>query len=245
MDLCNECSCRIKFAISDTGIGINAEQKTHLFQPFSQADSSTTRKYGGTGLGLSISKQLLKLMGAEIQVESDAGKGSEFSFVLQLPLEEKKAHITTDSNANPLSMATNIGAKNQKPEIWEGARVLLVEDNHVNQLLAQTMLQKGNILVELASNGREAINAIKQESFDLVLMDVQMPVMDGYEATRLIREELKLLDLPVIAMTANALESDRQRCLKIGMNDFLSKPISRENLYQTIGKWRQGGLAHS
>ncbi len=238
---CKNKHCKIGFTVKDTGIGINAEQRVHLFQPFSQADSSTTRNYGGTGLGLSISKQLLDLMGAEISLKSDAGKGAEFSFVLELPIAKTENQLATSSAEIKLPIEPDSPDSTDSPDaqnLWDGARVLLVEDNQVNQLLAQTMLEKGNISVELASNGQEAIQALKTKEFDLVLMDVQMPIMDGYEATSVIRGELKLANLPVIAMTANALESDRERCMQLGMNDFLSKPIDRENLYRTIGKWR-------
>ena len=227
----SESDCRIKFVIRDTGIGISPEQKQHLFQPFSQADSSTTRKYGGTGLGLSISRQLAELMGAAIQLESEPGKGSEFSFELNLPITAAEEDAA-QSSVNEVVMGES---ENKRP--WEGTHVLLVEDNQVNQLLAQTMLSKGKVQVEVANNGREAIRALQANSFDLVLMDVQMPVMDGYEATRSIRKELKLKDLPVIAMTANAMESDRECCLKAGMNDFLPKPIDKNKMYHTIGQW--------
>ena len=219
----------VEFKVSDTGIGISEEQAQHLFQSFSQADSSTTRKFGGTGLGLSISQQIIHMMGGEIRLSSATRRGSVFSFKLE---------FSTATSIEP-NTANDLGSDSvvQRYPFLAGTRVLLVEDNQVNQLLAKTILKKARIDVEIANNGQEAIQILAKEEFDLVLMDVQMPIMDGYEATRSIRDALQKTDLPVIAMTANAMQGDKERCLEAGMNDFLTKPIDGVQLVKVIGDW--------
>lgn len=230
----------VHFAVRDTGIGINQHQAQQLFKAFSQADTSTTRKFGGTGLGLSISQSMVNLMGGEISLTSTPGRGSEFSFdvvfeiakALPAPSSVKMVSGTAGS-----ATVGNTASNAPTASLWEGKRVLLVEDNQVNQLLAKTILKKANISVDVAINGQEAIHALVREEFDLVLMDIQMPIMDGYEATRCIREILQKPELPVIAMTANAMQGDKERCLEAGMDDFLTKPINQQQLITTIGHW--------
>jgi PAS domain S-box-containing protein len=223
--------CQISFSVRDTGIGMD-EQQTHLlFQPFSQVDSSHTRKYGGTGLGLAISRQLVHLMGGEIGVDTHPGQGSEFYFTATFrPVTEVKMQSTEQS-------------KEQEEEAQliaqiRGLRVLLVEDNEINQQVAQEVLgEYAGVNVTIAQNGLEALEFLKTGIFDVVLMDVQMPVMNGYEATMKIRQMPHLKDLPVIAMTANAMAQDRERSLASGMTDFLSKPFVPPELFAILAKY--------
>lgn len=220
---------KVKFKVTDTGIGITDKQAEHLFQSFSQADSSTTRKFGGTGLGLSISKQIVNMMGGEISLSSDVRRGSVFSFKLEFPIASAiNPDIVSDQVSHSVAQCYPLLA---------GTKVLLVEDNQVNQLLAKAILKKAKINVDIAHNGQEAIQILAKEDFDLVLMDVQMPIMDGYEATRSIRDALQKVDLPIIAMTANAMQGDKERCLEAGMNDFLTKPIDGTQLVRAIDDW--------
>jgi PAS domain S-box-containing protein len=224
----------LHFSISDTGIGIPENRLNRLFQPFSQADSSTTRKYGGTGLGLTISKRLVELMGGQISVESKPGKGSTFRFTAQFekgaelpePVKEvKKKTIISDSRL-------------------AGLRVLLAEDNSFNQKMALIMLKKMGISADVASNGREAVEAVKHSPYDLILMDVQMPKMDGLEAARTIRNpDSGVLNprIPIIAMTANNTKEDREKCLAAGMNAYLSKPVNIDELLTVIKKIMDSG----
>jgi len=208
-------------AIIDTGIGISQEQQDTIFDTFSQADASTTRRYGGTGLGLTISKKLIQLMGGELQVQSELGKGSEFSFSLTLNKDHKdikKKRRKTDDNS----------------QIQPG-KILLVEDDKVNQLIAMKMLKKFNCEVTLARNGEEAVNIFSDNTFDLVLMDIQMPVMNGIDAAKLIRNNDKTTT--IIALTANVMKDDKEKCFQAGMNDFISKPIQIDNLAMMLRKW--------
>ena len=354
--------CVLCFSVTDTGIGIAPEKLKELFTPFTQADSSTTRRYGGTGLGLTISKTLSELMGGSLVAESDLGQGSIFSLTLtfslpatsestvrkevdlkglrvlvvddnliarqifcdmitsfefqctmvgsgqeaiqflregkecdlilmdwQMPnmdgvettriireeegfselpiifmtaynaLEIKKQlkrlgihHFLTKPLTSTTFLETVMDVfaiedisrrKNNTLDMEEiiadlsGARILLVEDNSINREVAQEILAKAGIVVETAVNGREAVMAVRLSSFDAVLMDVQMPEMDGYEATRLIRRQLGLISLPIIAMTAYAIEGDRQRCIEMGMDDYVAKPIDRTQLFATLRQW--------
>jgi len=238
---------QLKISVADSGIGIAAEQLDRLFRRFTQADSSTTRRYGGTGLGLAISKTLVELMGGTIGAQSLPGAGSTFWITLPLiagaqtqaqptaaePPAPQPASVPTlvDAVAAPAARgAAQVGA----------ARVLLVEDNFVNQRVAVYMLTKLGIRVDVARHGREAIDMLGKSGYDLVLMDCQMPEMDGFEATRIIRDRSSpVLDheIPVIAMTANAFPEDRARALACGMNDFLAKPVDRPVLASMLEKW--------
>ncbi len=211
-------------AVSDTGIGLSQDQQDALFQSFSQADDSITRRFGGTGLGLAICKQLCDLMGGRIWVESEPGQGSTFRF--ELPLKRLAG--------NPQPCQDNYLPKGI-PD-WSQYRLLLVEDNEVNRQVAIGLLQKTAIEIQVAEHGQQALDRLKDEFFDLVLMDIQMPVMDGLTAAILIRQDLEL-QLPIIAMTAHAMEADRQKSVKAGMDGHLAKPIDTQTLYSLLGKY--------
>ena len=228
---------RLKFSVCDTGMGITTEQQARLFQAFTQVDGSTTRKHGGTGLGLAISQQLVKQMGGNIEVESTPRVGSRFSFILPLGLttgttEGRRETPDVKSSSESVNIAT-------APSKLTGARVLLVEDNEINQQVAREILEGLGVAVITAVNGQNAVNLLAEGGthFDAVLMDVQMPGMDGYEATRIIRSRLKLMALPIIAMTAHALDSDRKKCLAADMNDHLAKPIDEGLVFATLSRW--------
>jgi signal transduction histidine kinase/CheY-like chemotaxis protein len=212
---------RLEFSVRDTGIGIAPEKLTHIFDGFSQAESSTTRRYGGTGLGLSISKRLVDLMGGDLQLDSTLGQGSNFHFALRFAL--------APAAVAPASQDAIVGAKTKR---LLGLRLLVVEDNKINQMVAQGLLSQEGAEVRLAENGQIGVAAVAtaQPGFDAVLMDLQMPVMDGYTATRAIRTELGQTDLPIIAMTANAMASDRAACLEAGMNEHIGKPFDLDHL---------------
>ncbi|MBL4682290.1 MAG: response regulator [Pseudomonadales bacterium] len=212
--------------VEDTGLGISKSQIKDLFEPFSQADTSTTRIFGGTGLGLSIVKQLLELMGGTINVTSTPAVGTKFTVTIPVKIVKQIVQIA------PLPLK-NQDQNNQ----LENCRVLLVEDNSINQLLATTILKKAGMPCTIAENGKEAVDAIQKGEFDIVLMDIQMPVMDGLEATRQIRQIHKNHSLPIIGLTANAMEQDRQACMDVGMNDFIAKPFKTQLLFETIRKW--------
>ena len=215
---------RIRFSVEDTGIGLSREQAGRLFKSFAQADSSTTRQYGGTGLGLSISKRLVELMGGEIGVDSVPGQGSTFWFTAVM-----RAATAADAAAVP--------ARAGPPPNLRGARVLLVEDNVINQQVAAEILQSAGVTVDIANNGLEAVRGLRAKHYDAVLMDVQMPVMDGLQATEAIRAIEAHKTLPIIAMTASVLRGDREGCLKAGMNDYVSKPINVEKMLATLARW--------
>ncbi|MCB6183470.1 response regulator [Leeia sp. TBRC 13508] len=213
---------KLKIEIQDSGIGIAADMVPTLFDKFTQADSSMSRRFGGTGLGLAISRRLARLMQGDVNCVSEIGVGSTFIFELHLPIMVME-DIATQQNLNVEAASTDI-------------RILVVEDNLVNQLVIKKMLQKMGVTPEIASNGKEAISVATATPFDLIFMDCQMPEMDGFEATQHLRE-LKL-KTPVIALTANSMEGDRERCLNAGMDDFLSKPITFEHLKSTIVNWQ-------
>lgn len=226
----------LRFSVTDTGIGLSSEQQHKLFDKFTQADSSTTRKFGDTGLGLSICKQLVKLMGGEIGVESEAGKGATFWFTLNLANTDTKAapRLTTDLQA-PRSTGK---AANGLPQFR--ARVLVVEDNVTNQAVARGTLKKFGIDIDISSNGQEAVTRLEAEAYDLVFMDCHMPVMDGYSATRLIRDpQSKVLNhaIPIIAMTANAMRGDRNKCIEAGMDGYVAKPVDPAKLCKQLEQW--------
>lgn len=219
------------FTVRDTGIGLTQEQIGKLFQPFSQADASTTREYGGSGLGLSISKGLVEKMGGTMWVESILGKGSIFAF--NLPFG-----YLAEGHATPADLSL-FDPQDKKIGLAEltGLHLLLVEDNEFNQQLATELLKSAGIRVSLAIDGIEAVQAAQAGQFDAVLMDMHMPRMDGLEATRQIRKNPAFYDLPIIAMTANAMLDDRKQCIAAGMNDYVTKPIQVHVLYNTIARW--------
>jgi PAS domain S-box-containing protein len=220
----------VKFAVTDTGVGFSEEQKLLLFRSFSQADSSTTRRFGGTGLGLAICKRLVELMGGEIDAESIPGSESTFYFVIPLGLAIGKASGTVDHRS--------LHNQSQTPyERLNGIRILVVEDNKINQLVIKEYLERDRASVTIAENGQEAIDLIRQKPFDAILMDVQMPVMDGLQATKLLRKDSKFAGLPIIALTANVMKSDIEKCLAAGMNDHLGKPIKKQELLEKVLRW--------
>ncbi|HIJ95197.1 MAG TPA: response regulator [Desulfuromonadales bacterium] len=223
----------VRFSVQDSGIGIPEARRAAIFDPFTQVDESTTRKYGGTGLGLAICKQLAGLMGGAIGVESEEGRGSKFWFTGRFEIRPEKAEI--DSNAHAISSEPGVSPQ-------QTTRILLVEDNLVNQKVALGQLNRLGYKADVACNGLEALKALEQTDYQLVFMDCQMPEMDGFEATTNIRNpESKVLNhnVPVIAMTANAMKGDRERCLDAGMSDYLAKPVNRDELAKTIAKWLQ------
>jgi PAS domain S-box-containing protein len=220
----------LRFSVCDTGIGIPADKRAILFQKFTQVESSTARHFGGTGLGLAISKQLVQLMDGEIGVSSVAGEGSEFWFTARFAICQHPEPASTP--ASPLSMT-------ERPH-WHGLRVLLVEDNLINQKVALGFLKPFKLDVDVVSDGADAIQALSTTPYELVLMDVQMPGMDGLEATRLIRAPHSAAlnhHVLIIAMTANAMQGDREKCLGVGMNDYLAKPVTPESLTAILEKW--------
>ena len=219
----------LEFAVCDSGIGIAPANQTHIFDSFSQAEASTTRRYGGTGLGLSISSRLVQLLGGQLQLSSVAGQGSTFYFQIRFPLAE----LPHDTPARLQAAGKPAVAKAKR---LQGLRILVVEDNKINQMVAAGLLRAEGADVSLADNGQLGVAAVAsaQPSFDVVLMDVQMPVMDGYTATRAIRQELGLTALPIIAMTANAMASDRAACLEAGMDEHVGKPFELDNLVTTL-----------
>ncbi|OYO30993.1 PAS domain S-box protein [Janthinobacterium sp. PC23-8] len=229
--------CLVRFEVCDHGIGLSHDEMSKLFQSFQQADTSTTREYGGTGLGLAISKQLAQLMGGEVGVDSCPGLGSTFWFTARLGISSQAAPALLDTM---LETAQAMRASADAALVMgalKHARILLVEDNTFNQQVALELLEEAGASVCLANNGVEALDLLRQAQFDCVLMDVQMPLMDGLQATRLIRADPRLAQLRVLAMTATATSEDRVRCLEAGMDDFISKPIQPAMMYQTIAGW--------
>ncbi|MBF0461722.1 MAG: response regulator [Magnetococcales bacterium] len=224
---------RVQFSVIDTGIGMTPEQVAALFQPFVQADASTTRQFGGTGLGLTISKRLATLMGGEIGVHSVLGEGSLFHCTLpfgQAPLDQESA-------TTPVETGISIPTAQEMQTAIGGARILLVEDNPINQQVAGEMLRKIGLLVDVAGNGQEAVESVARADYEAVFMDIQMPVLDGYAAARALRSQERWQSLPIIAMTAHALSGDREACLAAGMNDYVTKPIAKRDLYAALLRW--------
>ncbi|MHA8072619.1 PAS domain S-box protein [Aquirufa ecclesiirivi] len=215
-----ETTISLRFSVKDTGIGISEEKIQTIFDRFIQAEASTTRKFGGSGLGLNIAKQLVELQGGKIELKSKLGRGSEFFFVLEFQkakqLEEKR------------SKKENIGLRVDHP-----VSILMCEDNEMNQRLAKTVIHNFGYQLDIANNGKEGIELLQKKDYDLVLMDLQMPEMDGYQATMYIRNEMKS-DIPIIAMTAHSLVGEQQKCFDIGMNGYVSKPYKQQELLQKI-----------
>jgi two-component system, sensor histidine kinase and response regulator len=207
--------------VSDTGVGITPEQAGRLFQRFSQADASSTRKYGGTGLGLAICKKLADLMGGDVGVDSVPGQGSTFWF---------RAPLGIGKVARPQPQGKGLAA-------LAGARILLVEDNDINQQVARETLEDAGLRVDVASDGQAALTMVTQAAYDLVFMDMQMPVMDGVTATRAIRQLHGMDKLPIVALTANAMEKDRHACMAAGMDDVLVKPIDPQCMWDVLLRW--------
>ncbi len=210
----------VTFAVSDTGVGIPADRQEAIFEAFTQVDGSTTRNYGGSGLGLTISSQLVQMMGGRLQVQSEPGHGSRFFFTVGL----KRAPLPLRLEPTP------------SPAELTGLRILIAEDNAVNQLFAKRTLERAGHEAVVAENGEEALALLEQQSFDVILMDVQMPTMDGFQATARIRQREQGTDRhqPIIAMTAHAMKGDREHCLAMGMDGYVSKPIRTELLFETL-----------
>lgn len=211
---------RLLFEVKDTGLGMKAEQHKKLFQPFLQADNSTTRKYGGSGLGLAISQKLVGLMGGELKVDSELGVGSRFFFSLDFDLQ--------DPEVEPIQMTPEYSS------LPEGFHVLLVDDDEMNRFFGKKLLAHLKVNVDVAESGEEAIQMLDKQAFDLVFMDVSMPGMDGYETTRSIRQDGRYKDLLIVALTAHAIVGERERCIAVGMNDYLSKPFEFDDIKQIL-----------
>jgi len=220
LDWEDETSCMLRFTVEDSGIGIPADKLQAVFEPFTQASSDSTRKYGGTGLGLSIAKDLVELQGGTIEVQSEPGKGTRFIFTLPA----KKIGMENVREVEQAILPDNVP---------NDIRILLVEDHYLNQKLAQKLVSEFGFSMDLAVNGREALDFLRKAPYDVVLMDLQMPEMDGYEATKQIRNSLQL-DVPIVAMTAHSIAGEKERCLKLGMNDYLAKPFRSRDLYFKI-----------
>jgi CheY-like chemotaxis protein len=219
---------RLRVEVADTGVGVPADQIDHLFERFTQADVSVSRRFGGTGLGLAICKRTIELMGGELGAESHEGRGSTFWFEVTLPVAA--------NYAKPAPAAI------EETVLERPLRLLLVEDVAVNRELVETLLRPFDIKIVMAENGQQAIEAVERERFDLILMDVQMPVMDGLTAARLIRNMIdpQARATPIVAMTANVLPEQIRKCLDAGMDDHLGKPISPARLLEVLSQWSEG-----
>lgn len=217
-------SMRVRLGVRDTGIGIALEAQQNLFEHFSQADSTTTRKYGGTGLGLAISQRLVRLMGGEVSVASHPGQGSDFHFTLTMERSETGSVPNNRSTTRPSGAALS-------------GHVLVAEDNPVNSMVIRRMLQGLGLEVAVAEDGVRALDLAATRAYDCILMDVMMPRMDGYDCCRSIRALAQHRRTPIIALTANAFASDRERCLSAGMDDFLAKPVERHVLQRMLERW--------
>lgn len=220
----------IRFDVKDTGIGIPADKQETIFESFSQADGSTTRQFGGTGLGLAITKCLAEILGGKTTVESQVGEGSVFSLWVPAGTEVESAGA---SGANPSAESTKEQAK--AAQVKFSGSVLVAEDNHSSQELIKVLLKRMGVQVTLVADGEQAVDAAVGQSFDLVLMDIQMPVMNGYEATRMLKAQG--LATPIVALTANAMTYDEQKCRNAGCDDYLAKPVDREQLEAMLGKY--------
>ena len=215
--------CFVSFSIEDTGVGMDLAYLTKVFEAFTQEDASITRKFGGSGLGLSIARSIVHIMGGTIEIESEKGKGTRVK--IRIPMR-----ISNEKTKQEIVEMTDL----QKS--LKGLRILAVEDNELNRMVLQVILKKCEVVVTIAQNGQEAINLIQDQNFDLVLMDVQMPIVDGLEATKYIREELKLT-IPIIGLSANAMRDEVEICKQAGMNDYLVKPYSERALVEVMKRW--------
>jgi signal transduction histidine kinase len=243
---------QLRFAVTDTGIGLSEDDQKTLFQSFSQADTSTTRRFGGTGLGLAICRKLVEMMGGSIHVVSSPGKGSTFSFTIKLGKSRglcPPASQTSVPGSASASMPQSSGDGAESPAIAPNdPRILLAEDNPINQIVAVKQLEKLGYTVEIANNGLDAIQAHRQRNYPIIFMDCQMPEMDGYEATKKIRQmesEQHLKPVWIVAMTANAMEGDLELCLATGMDDYIAKPVDHDKLIPVLKRARAGAKAQT
>jgi len=221
----------IRFDVEDTGIGVPAEKQQQIFEPFVQADGGTTRKYGGTGLGLTITKRLVHLLGGKLSLTGEVGKGSVFSLTIPAGVDVKSQPLF-----NKYDPVCNLNRQQDaSPQPKFSGRVLVAEDSTTNQMLIKLLLEKMGLQVTTAETGKDAVRKALSQSFDLILMDIQMPDMNGYDATRALRE--KALTIPIVALTANAVKGDDKKCISAGCNDYLAKPITSEKLFETICKY--------
>lgn len=214
----------VLFAVTDTGIGIPDDKKELIFESFTQADNSITRQYGGTGLGLAISRKLVQTMGGKLALDSTAGKGSRFYFTLSYTM------------GDDIDLPPPVPDHNLSTTTLKGIKVILIEDNRMNQFLVRSLMEKREIELDIANNGKEGLNMIIDNDYDLVLMDIQMPIMDGIECTRIIRNEIERekRNIPIIALTANALKGDNEIYINAGMDDYVSKPFEASQLFGKI-----------
>jgi signal transduction histidine kinase/CheY-like chemotaxis protein len=242
---------RLAFEVADTGVGIAPERIPQLFQPFSQADTSLSRRYGGTGLGLAISQRLVRLMGGDIDVQSTPGRGTTFRFSIPTGKLDGVARIVPQAGSSCLAGGAADAVRGDPPSGFPACRILLAEDTPENQRLIEHVLRRAGATVAVVENGELAVDAAlaareRGEPFDLVVMDMQMPVLDGYSATRVLRQ--KGYDLPIVALTAHAMQGDRELCLSAGCDDYATKPIQRESLLALLARYvnrREGAPAAS
>jgi CheY-like chemotaxis protein len=222
-------SAWLRFEVEDTGIGIAPDILPRLFSAFEQADNSTTRKYGGTGLGLAITKKIAELMDGDAGAESTLGQGSRFWFTACLKKDRRAGHAATVQESS--------GAEAILKRQCAGVRVLLAEDEPINREITLMLLDEIGLVVDVAEDGLAAVELVDRNDYALILMDMQMPRMDGLEATQTIRRHPRAGKVPIIAMTANAFAEDKARCHEAGMNDFIAKPVNPEVLFATLLKW--------
>lgn len=236
----------VKFTVADTGVGIAPEKLEQIFGEFSQADGSTTREYGGTGLGLTIARQLVELMGGTLDVESEVDRGTTFHFQVRFPVARwtgdrlaATSHHLGQKSSNSDRRRDGGGKAADKPRetALKDARILVAEDNPINQELVAWILGDAGAAFDIVDDGHAALRALREESYDAVVLDAQMPILDGYETARAIRTELGMADIPIIAVTANAMSGDDERCLQAGMNDYLAKPIDAAALIARLTHW--------
>ena len=240
-DQAKNSNINLHFKVIDTGIGVSPENQDKILQKFNQADNSTTRKYGGTGLGLSISKSLVELMNGNLWIESELGKGSTFHFIIPVAIGDREKFIANQEQEKVVHVIdTPTKTSTNRPHEQAQKTILLVEDNPDNQNLAKRILEGGGYNVNIANNGIEAVAACKEFQYDIILMDVQMPVMDGFEATAKIRKLEASSNgnrVPIIALTAHAMQGYREKCLQHNMDDYLAKPLRKKELFRLLEKW--------